>query len=147
MLREEISLYESPAVIKHIELLQDIISRMANNSASCKTWALTIITALIALSTVMQRIPIIICIIPTIMFFLLDAYYLGLERHFICLQKEFVNKLKNNTIEVEDFYLIKAKNSIKSNLKFIYNGMRSFSTSFIYASIIIVIIILDLVGL
>lgn len=69
MLREEISLYESPAVIKHIEFLQDIISRMANNSAACKTWALTIITALIALSTVMQRISIIICIIPTIMFF------------------------------------------------------------------------------
>ena len=64
MLREEISLYESPAVIKHIELLQDIISRMANNSAACKTWALTIITALIAISTVMQRISIIICIIP-----------------------------------------------------------------------------------
>ena len=31
---------DSPAVTAHINLLQGIINRLANNSASCKTWCL-----------------------------------------------------------------------------------------------------------
>jgi hypothetical protein len=41
---------DSPAATTHITLLQGIITRLANNSASCKTWCLTLVAALLSLS-------------------------------------------------------------------------------------------------
>jgi len=133
-----------PAVMKHLDILQSIITRMANNSASCKTWNLTVITGLIAFSMGNQNIPLWISIIPSIMFFALDSFYLGLERHFIDLQKDFVKKLETNTLKIEDIYVIKSKRSFCIHLEFIFNGMISFSTTFVYIPIIILITLLCL---
>jgi hypothetical protein len=41
---------DSPAVTAHINLLQGIINRLANNSASCKTWCITLVGALVSLA-------------------------------------------------------------------------------------------------
>ena len=40
---------DCPAVQAHISMLQGIISRMANNSANCKTWVITIIAAMLVM--------------------------------------------------------------------------------------------------
>ena len=40
---------DCPAVQAHIAMLQGIISRMASNSANCKTWVVTIIAAMLVL--------------------------------------------------------------------------------------------------
>lgn len=139
MNKQDLEYHESPAVIKQIEILQGIISRMAGNSASCKTWSLTIVTGIIALSIEKQCIPIWISLVPTIMFFALDSFYLGLERDFIDLQKEFVGKLAAKTIETKDIYVIKSKRSFWIHLKFMFGGMVSFSTAFMYVPIIVLV--------
>jgi hypothetical protein len=41
---------DSPAVMAHINLLQGIINRLANNSACCKTWCLALVGALLSLA-------------------------------------------------------------------------------------------------
>jgi len=146
MTRDELTIHESPAVIKHLEILQGIITRMAGNSAACKTWALTIITGILALSIDKNCIPIWVSLIPAIMFFALDSFYLGLERHFIGLQREFVGKLAAKTIEMRDVYIIKSKRNFWIHLKFILGGMVSFSTAFIYVPIILLIIYLLKIG-
>lgn len=38
MNKQKLELYESPAVIKHIDILQRITTRIAGNSAACKAW-------------------------------------------------------------------------------------------------------------
>src|ERR1700730_5201974 len=41
---------DNPAVTTHISMLQGIINRLANNSGSCKTWCLTVVSALLSLA-------------------------------------------------------------------------------------------------
>lgn len=38
---------ESSAVQSYLGILQNIISRMANNSSNCKTWCITIVSAIL----------------------------------------------------------------------------------------------------
>jgi len=37
---------ESPAVIAHLNMLQAVVTRLAGNSAQCKTWCVAIVSAL-----------------------------------------------------------------------------------------------------
>ncbi len=140
MKKDELSIYESPAVIKHLEILQDIITRMAGNGAACKTWAIPVITGIIAFSVEKQCIPIWVSLIPAIMFFVLDSFYHGLERHFIDTQKEFVAKLSDNTLQLNDIYVIKSIRYLIIHLKFLFRGMLSFATGLVYIPIIALIL-------
>ena len=47
----DLSKHESPAVMKHLEFIMKIIERMASNSASCKTWAITVVASMVAFQT------------------------------------------------------------------------------------------------
>ena len=68
---------------KHLELIQNIITRMAQNSFAYKGWMLTILTGLLALSIQEINSGIhLISIVPIVGFWGLDAYYLRQERLF-----------------------------------------------------------------
>lgn len=72
-------------IIKHLEFLQDIIKRMANNSFKIKGWTITLVTAILGLLATKNLLTlkyISILIIPILGFAMLDAYYLRLERIF-----------------------------------------------------------------
>lgn len=145
--KEDLKIYESPAVIKHLEIIQGIVDRMASNSAACKTWAITIITGLIVFSIDSQTIPIWTSLIPAIVFFALDAFYLGQERHYIKLYKEFVSRLADNTIKIHDIYTVKSERNFFKHVGYVLSGMVSFPTSFYYMPIIILVICLWTIGL
>ncbi len=77
--------------VKHLEMIQDIINRMARNSFMYKGWALTIFAALIifftkdcifSISGLIERV---IAMVPIFGFWILDAYYLRQERLFRAL--------------------------------------------------------------
>ena len=70
--------------LKHLEFIQAIITRMNSNSFQIKGWMITIVSALLALyaSSKDNTAYIFIAIIPTILFWFLDAYYLQQERKF-----------------------------------------------------------------
>ena len=94
------SLLENSAIQNHINILQDIISRMAGNSANCKTWAITIISAIAVLLIDKSKTSVFyIAYIPLTIFFLLDSYYLGLERFFREEYNLFVKSLNNDEHE------------------------------------------------
>ena len=40
---------DSTAVQAHLSIMQDVIRRMAGNSASCKNWCIVLVAALLAL--------------------------------------------------------------------------------------------------
>lgn len=69
--------------IKHLELIQAVVSRMAGNSSTLKGWTVTLVAALIALAA-KDGNPVYLWagFLPAVAFGALDAYYLHLERSF-----------------------------------------------------------------
>ncbi|CAA6817834.1 MAG: Unknown protein [uncultured Sulfurovum sp.] len=85
--------------LKHLEFIQNVISRMANNSFLLKGWSLTLIAALFALNKDGLDAKIITIGIFIIFFFwILDAYFLRQERIF---RKRYdtVSKLSDDDID------------------------------------------------
>ena len=98
---------DSSAVQKHLEILQSVIARMAENSRSCKVWCVTLVAAvlvLVARSGEPQHA--LLALVPTLLFWVLDTYYLGLERAFIRSQNAFVKKLHQGKLELADVYRV-----------------------------------------
>jgi hypothetical protein len=75
--------YTEDAWLKHLEFIQAVISRLANNSFLIKGWALTISGALFgfAASHLSWSIAT-VGLLPIIVFWCLDAYFLTQERLF-----------------------------------------------------------------
>ena len=104
--------------IKHLEMIQNIIQRMANNSFILKGWTVSLIVAIFALADkMMNQSYFAFTYIPVVTFWFLDAYYLQLERKYVTLYN---NIRKENSI---DFNLnidkITYKKTKKKNLKYI----------------------------
>ena len=71
---------------KHLEMIQAVISRMANNAFALKGWAVTLVAGIYALASKdTNRYYFLIAYIPIIAFTGLDAYYLLQERLFRAL--------------------------------------------------------------
>ena len=133
---------DTPAVHAHITMLQGIINRMAANSANCKTWAITVLTALLVFIADDNNCfnDIRICVIPSLLFFLLDSFYLGIERHVIEQQNKFLNLiLKDDNYEYSLFRLEKQQNRICATLE----AMFSFSIMPFYGLLLALIIIFN----
>lgn len=83
-------------VRQYLQMLQDIINRMASNSSNCKAWVITLFTAMSALmiGVEVMRQWMWIILFPIVLFYYLDAYYLGLENDFRNLEASFIKKLR-----------------------------------------------------
>ena len=69
--------------IQHLEFIQNIINRMNSNSFHIKGWMITILSALLALYANTNNVSyVFVAIIPTTLFWYLDAFYLQQERKF-----------------------------------------------------------------
>ena len=68
--------------LQYLQMMQENIARMAGNSANAKTWLVTIITVFFAIGCSIKDLDywLLIAIIPIMMFWYIDAYYLHLER-------------------------------------------------------------------
>ena len=72
--------------IKHLEFIQGVINRMAGNSFLLKGWTVTIVSALFVLvGSHADRRLLSVVLLPVIVFWGLDAYYLRLERLYRAL--------------------------------------------------------------
>ena len=105
-----------PQRLKHLEMLQQIISRMANNSFLIKGWSLTLISAILTFSTATKDITqsnmyfvLLIALLPALAFWYLDAYFLRQERlfrklydHYRTEQITTPSDFSMNTAPVED---------------------------------------------
>lgn len=130
--------HDSSAVMKHLEFLQGIISRMAGNSASCKTWTIAVVTAVLTLLH-KSGFSIFLAFIPVLFFLILDSMYLGLEKHYRILHEQFVDKLNKGELKKKDIYDFGSKAELSKCVK---DGAKSFSTWVFYALIALVILIL-----
>ena len=128
----------------YISLLHETISRMASNSANCKTWLIAIITAVTACLYSSDKINSAywIMFVPTVLLYLLDCYYLGLERRFIKIENIYIEQLKNGG--KGNLYYFNAK-EIGGDMKYTINAMKSWSTTPFYFVILISIFCLNFI--
>ena len=124
----------------HLGYIQNTITRMGQNSFQAKAWAITIISALIAFyltqtnEEILKAITI-IAIAVSVLFCLVDVYYLYLERgyrHLYNLVAK-VGATTNQHIQPYDMSIPKCKRGIKEYLK----SFLSFSTGGFYLLVIL----------
>lgn len=85
--------------LKHLEFIQQAINRMASNLFLLKGWTVTLIAAMFALAAKESRdLYFLLAYFPTLMFWLLDGYFLSQERRFRSLY-EHVTKLDESAID------------------------------------------------
>ena len=96
---------DNAAVIAHIALLQGIINRLAGNSASCKTWCITLVGGLLALYGVLHgRRILVAAVVPVVIFAVLDAAYLAQERLYRKHFDSLAIKLRHERYTAADLY-------------------------------------------
>jgi hypothetical protein len=85
--------------IKHLEFIQDVITRMNSNSFQIKGWMVTIVSALLAIyASTTNKNFVLVAILPSMIFWFLDTFYLCQERKFRGLYNDTAGITKKNTI-------------------------------------------------
>ena len=84
--------------LKHLEFIQQVVSRMASNLFLLKGWTITLIAALFALAAKDSKDAyFVIAYVPAFMFWMLDGYFLSQERRFRALY-DYVRELPEDKI-------------------------------------------------
>lgn len=98
---------DASAVQVYLGILQNIVSRMANNSVSCKTWCITLVSAiLVVIADKTEPDYAWIAVLPVLLFGVLDAYYLGQERAFRTSYNKFVAKIHSGQATTQDLFKV-----------------------------------------
>lgn len=80
---------------------------MAANSASCKAWCITLVSAILVIVAGKGKSHYaLIALIPTLLFLVLDAYYLALEKMFRQSYNGFIEKLHKGEVVASDLYAV-----------------------------------------
>ncbi|MDP1715701.1 MAG: hypothetical protein Q8L41_13240 [Anaerolineales bacterium] len=85
--------------IKHLEMIQNVIERMGNNSFLIKGWSITLVSAIFVVAIQgEQKIFALWTLFPALIFWLLDGFYLRKERLLRALYDQ-VRKLDEKKID------------------------------------------------
>jgi len=105
---------ENPQVVQsHLTILQAVIQRMASNSASSKTWCVTLVSAILVIVADKGKPQYAwIAVIPTLLFLALDAYYLALEKGFRNSYNDFIQKLQGQSLSTSDLFVVTPKGNL-----------------------------------
>lgn len=130
--------------IKHLEFIQGIVTRMAHSSFWVKGWCVTLVSAFLALYAETGKERMLVCtIIPILIFWGLDAYFLKQERIF----RELYDSARKGELEL--FVLtppIESK-ALRSNKKTIFfNSFFSQTLLMLYVPLIGLIAIVYLLS-
>jgi hypothetical protein len=132
---------ESAAVHSYLNILQSVINRMASNCAGCKTWCITLVSAIIVVLLNNNKCEFIyIALAPTILFLLLDSYYLAMEKSFRDKYNSFIEKLHSDRAFKSDLFVVSPEKAVNSFL--ILNSFKSISVWPFYVALIAVIIVI-----
>lgn len=123
-------LHNEAGALAHLTMLQAIITRLAGNSSSCKTWCLTVIGAMLALagSTKTPGIAL-LAMLLAVLFALLDSLNLAQERLYRKLFDEQAEKIARGTYGEADRF---AMSSGKPDVWIVGDAFRSWSIWPIY---------------
>lgn len=134
----------SEAVRTHLTILQDVIRRMAGNSASCKNWCIVLVAAILVLvARTAAPAYALLALIPAVLFLFLDAYYLALEQAFRRSYESFVDRLHAGAVTLADLYVVKPGRPIGRQM---IVSLRSTSVWPFYVALAVAILLVWLLG-
>lgn len=138
---------------KHLEFLQNNISRMNQCSFQMKGWAITLASALVAVFAATlskenvcgNRIYIFVAVASTILFWILDSMYLSKERKFVGMYNDVIgisNGTKKKRQSLADFEIAVEK---YTGWRYcIFRAMLSPTEIILYGVVIIGLVVLAL---
>lgn len=137
--KDDIIEENSAAVQSHLALCQSIIQRMASNSAACKGWCITIVSAVLVLVADKAKPEYaLIALIPNTLFLFLDTYYLSLEKRFRNSYNNFIERLHKRELCFFDLYALKPEGA---PVKEFFCALISFSVWPFYLTLLAMVMI------
>jgi hypothetical protein len=106
-------------LFKEIDIIQDIIKRMAQNSFSIKTWTVTLVVATLILKGGQEKIY--LAFIPLIIFWFLDSYFLHQERLYRKLYDWVCKNRRNTEDRLFDMNAYRFKHEVQSKLRIMFS--------------------------
>jgi len=122
-------------MLKEIEIIQDIIKRMAFNSFMIKGWTITLVAVTLLLRG--SEYQVLIAFIPILIFWFLDAYFLWQERLYRRLYNWVIKNRTNTDQYLFDMNAYRFKNEEQSRLRIMF----SITLGWFYGSIFILTLI------
>jgi hypothetical protein len=126
------------ALYKEIDLIQDIIRRMASNSFMIKGWSITLVVATLLLKGSKYQVS--IALIPLFSFWVLDAYFIRQER----LYRKLYEWVIANRLKTEDYLFDLNAYRFTANVQSTFRIM--FSTTLAWFYLLVFILIMAYLG-
>jgi hypothetical protein len=123
--------------MKHLEFIQDVITRMNTNSFQMKGWMVAIVSAILAIfASTKNHNFVLVALLPALIFWFLDTYYLWQERKFRGLYSDVAGVTKNHEIP-----LFAMRPDLYAGGKYSYWGVfRSVTILPLYLSVIVILL-------
>ena len=136
---------DSPAVIAHINMMQAIITRLAGQSASCKTWCLTLVGGFLGLAGATKTPAFfLLSVLPLVALGYIDSLYLAHERAYRDLFASVVGKVRKGEYTLADTYGAKAAPVGAADL---LGAFFSWAIAPFYAGIGVCVVVAERIGL
>ena len=120
----------------YLQFLQNNIARMNSNSAQAKGWCIAIVAALLAIfSETKNELFVWICLIPVVLFCILDTLYLQQEHKFVAMYNDYVD----NKAGKPQVYKM-PMNAYEKGLCGFMKALMSWSVGLVYGVLLAVII-------
>jgi len=131
--------------IQHLEFIQNIITRMNTNSFQLKGIAITLVSAFLGIYAGTKNVSFVFLgILPTLLFWFLDSYYLLQERKFRGVYND-VTGLKSK-VEVKPYEMPIQKYTKKMDKQYSYcNVFFSKTILWLYLAIILFLVIIGVI--
>lgn len=141
------TLPESSDIRAHLAMMQSVITRMAENSRACKTWAVTLVAAILVVAARFGDAPFdpeaaLIALVPTALFWVLDSYYLALERAFRESYNGFVSRFHEDALNEGEVFKVSPSGSVPRHF---WESQRSIAIWPFYLAVVILIVVFWLV--
>jgi hypothetical protein len=124
-------------MLKEIDLIQDIIKRMASNSFLLKGWAISVITIILALKQTDSVA--LLAAVSILAFWYVDAYYLRQERLYRRLYKWVIS----NRMKSDDFLLDLDTKRFQNEVDSLICTMASETLIMVYGAILVTIAVIQ----
>lgn len=132
--------------VRYLEMIQAAISRTGTNSFALKSWTVTLVAGILALAAAnTTNIYVLAALLPVVVFWILDAYYLQLERTY----RSLFDSVRTSSGDVDfDMDLTKVKGRNPSGKSLRYSSCLWSKTEWpVYLPIGVIVMILKLTHL
>lgn len=125
---------------KHLEFVQGVINRMARNSFLLKGWSVTLVAALFALAAKgADPWCALVGLLPSLVFWGLDAYYLRQERLF----RELYEAVRKGQLDADRYCMNTEPYS--EHVQSVWGTAWSFSVGWLHGAVVVAVLVVTVV--